>query len=155
MPGPAAPARSRRRRRRRVPALVLGVLTLLLIAAGCKQDNTPQFYNSVTHDNFVTGCQGGSTNTSLAGPNLCECMYTVLTKTVPASSEDLKKNPTKYKNYHGKTLNQIESDVKNNPADLPSSLNDAWTEQCGSDGYKGVTTTTASGSGGLVTTTTG
>ena len=150
---PSAPARSRRRHR--LPALVLGVLTLLLIAAGCKQDNTPQFYNSVTHDNFVTGCQGGSTNTSLASPSLCECMYTVLTKTVPASSEDLKKNPTKYKNYHGKTLNQIESDVKSHPSDLPPSLDQAWAEQCGSEGYKGTTTTSTSGSGGLVTTTTG
>ena len=148
-----APPRAPRRARRRVPALVLGVLTLLLVAAGCKQDNTPQFYDSVTHDNFVTGCQGGSTNTSLATTSLCECMYTVLTKTVPASSEDLKKNPTKYKDYHGKTLNQIESDVKNNPANLPSSLTSAWAEACGSEGYS-TTTTGSSGGGGLVTTTT-
>jgi hypothetical protein len=147
------PAPTRRRPRRRVLAAIGVGASLLFLAAACKQDNTPLYYDNppgVIQNNFVTGCQGGSTGTTLADLDTCKCMFSVVEKTIPASSDDLKKNPSKYgAHYSGKTLPQIESDLKNDPHKIPSSLSDAWAAQC--SGYEGTTTTS---SGGLVTTTT-
>ena len=70
---------------------------LAVLASACHQDNTPQFYNSVTKDNFTQGCIGASTGspgTTLASPSLCDCMYTVTTGSIPASSADEKTSGT-------------------------------------------------------------
>ena len=136
-------------RGRRVGGLVAGFALLLLVATGCHQDNTPQYYNSLTKDNFVQGCIGGSTGTTLATSSLCSCMYGVVTSMVPASSADEKANPKKYEGYTGPNFQQLNSLVKSNPQKVPSQLQDAWAKQC--DGYQG-TTTTAGSSGGPTTT---
>jgi hypothetical protein len=133
------------RPRRRVPALVAGLTLLVVVAAGCHQDNTPQFYNSLTKDNFVQGCVGGSTGTTLASSSLCGCMYQVVTSMVPASSADEKANPKKYSGYSGPNFQQLNSLVKSNPQKVPTQLQDAWAQQCSNEGYTGTTATTSSG----------
>jgi len=133
------------RPRRRVPALVAGLALLVLVAAGCHQENTPHFYNSLTKDNFVQGCIGGSTGTTLASPDLCGCMYSVVTSMVPASSEDAKANPKKYAGYSGPNFNQLNSLVKSDPSKVPAQLQDAWAQQCSNQGYSGTTSSTSSG----------
>jgi hypothetical protein len=138
--------------RRRAPLVVSGFALLLLVATGCHQDNTPQFYNSLTKDNFVQGCIGGSTGTTLASSSLCDCMYTVVTGMVPASGADEKANTKKYGNYNGPNFQQINSQVKSNPNKVPSDVQDAWSKSCGSEGYIGTTTTTAQPTGGPTTT---
>jgi hypothetical protein len=152
------PRPSRRRPRRRTAALLAGALAMVCLAAACKQDNTPLYYTQPTNvimNNFVTGCMGGSTGTTLASEDTCQCMFDVVEKTIPASSDDLKKNPQKYgAHYSGKTLPQIESDIKNDPSKIPSSLTNAWAEQCSDRGFRGTTTTAGGSGGGLVTTTT-
>ena len=74
----------------RAPLLVVAFAVLALVAAACSQSNTPQFYNSVTRDNFMQGCTGGGTGTTLADSSLCDCLYTVTTGTIPASEADKK-----------------------------------------------------------------
>ena len=138
--------------RRRAPLVVAGFALLLLVATGCHQDNTPQFYNSLTKDNFVQGCIGGSTGTTLASSSLCDCMYTVVTGMVPASGADEKANTKKYGNYNGPNFQQINSQVKSNPNKVPSDVQDAWSKSCGSEGYTGTTATTAQPTGGPTTT---
>jgi hypothetical protein len=137
--------------RRRAPLVVAGFALLLLVATGCHQDNTPQFYNSLTKDNWVQGCIGGSTGTTLATSSLCDCMYTVVTGMVPASNADAKANPKKYGNYTGPNFQQLNSQVKSNPNKVPSDLQDEWARTCASEGYNGTTTTTTS-TGGPTTT---
>jgi hypothetical protein len=155
----AAPARSGHRARLVVVALVAA---LALMATACHEDNTPQFYNSVTKDNFIQGCTGsgtganGATGTTLASNDLCTCLYNVTTASIPASSADKKKRSQQFGSYTGKTFIQINDSLKNDPNSLPSSLTDAYAEHCGAEGYKGApTTTTKSGSGGGPTTTKG
>jgi len=133
------------RTRRRVPAVVAGVALLVLVASGCHQDNTPQFYNSLTKDNFVQGCVGGSTGTTLASSSLCQCLYTVVTGMVPASGADEKANPKKYSGYSGPNFQQLNSLVKSNPSKVPTDLQNAWADQCASEGYQGTTSTTSTG----------
>ncbi len=138
--------------RRRAPMLVAGFALLLLVATGCHQDNTPQFYNSLTKDNFVQGCIGGSTGTTLASSSLCDCMYTVVTGMVPASGADEKANAKKYSGYTGPNFQQLNSQVKSNPNKVPSDVQNAWAKDCGSEGYVGTTTTTSKPTGGPTTT---
>ena len=133
------------RSRRRVPALVAGVALLVVVASGCHQDNTPQFYNSLTKDNVVQGCVGGSTGTTLASTSLCQCMYSVVTSMVPASGADEKANPKKYSGYSGPNFQQLNSLVKSTPSKVPTDLQNAWAQQCSNEGYQGTTSSTSSG----------
>ncbi len=146
---PAAPSRSRRR----APLLVVMIAALALVATACHEDNTPQHYNSVTKDNFVQGCTGGGTGTTLASTDLCDCLYNVTTASIPASAADKKArgDGQTFKDYTGKTFIQINDALKNDPNSLPSSLTDAFQEKCGSEGYRGAPTTTAKSSGGPTT----
>jgi hypothetical protein len=156
-PEPVSPTRAlRRRSRRRAPLLVAALGALALLASACHQDNTPQFYNSVTRDNFTQGCIGGSTGTTLATSDLCTCMYTVTTGMIPASGADEKARDhgKTFATYTGQTFIQINNELKTNPNKVPTNLQEAWSKTCNSDGYKGSTTTTAkpSSSGGPTTT---
>jgi hypothetical protein len=153
---PERPVRPARRSRRRAPVLVAAMAALAVLASACHQDNTPQFYNSVTKDNFTQGCIGASTGspgTTLASPSLCDCMYTVTTGSIPASSADEKKRSKEFAGYNGQTFNQINSALKTNPQKIPTSLQQAWADSCSNDGYKGTTTTTAKPASGGPTTT--
>jgi hypothetical protein len=136
------------RRRRRAPLLVVGLGALMLLATACHQDNTPQFYNSLTQDNFVQGCIGGSTNTTVATPSMCGCLYTQITAIVPASNDDRKAHESKYANYSGPNFQELNSQLKSDPSKVPTTVQEAWAQNC--DGY---TTTTSSGSSGGPTTT--
>jgi hypothetical protein len=144
------------RRRRRAPLLVAGLIGLALVASACHEDNTPQFYNSVTRDNFTQGCIGGSTGTTLASSTLCDCMYTVTTGMIPASGSDEKARGggKTFASYSGQTFIQINNELKTNPNKVPTSLQEAWSKQCNDQGYVGSTTTTAkpSSTGGPTTT---
>jgi len=148
--------RPTRRSRRRTPVVVAAVAALAVLASACHQDNTPQFYNSVTKDNFTQGCIGGSTGTTLVSQDLCECMYTVTTGMIPASGADEKARGggKTFATYTGQTFIQINNELKTNPNKVPSNLQEAWSKQCNDQGYKGATTTTAkpSSSGGPTTT---
>ena len=134
----------------------MAVAALAVLASACHQDNTPQFYNSVTKDNFTQGCIGGSTGTTLASPDLCSCMYTVTTGMIPASSQDEKSRGggKTFATYTGQTFIQINNELKTNPNKVPTNLQEAWLKTCNDQGYSGSTTTTAkaSSSGGPTTT---
>ena len=137
---------------------MVAVAALAVLASACHQDNTPQFYNSVTKDNFTQGCIGGSTGTTLASPQLCGCMYTVTTGMIPASGADEKARDhgKTFATYTGQTFIQINNELKTNPNKVPSNLQEAWAKTCNDQGYKGTTTTTAKpSSGGGPTTTKG
>jgi len=155
VPGAVRPtARPGRRPRRRAPLVVAAAMGLAVLASACHQDNTPQFYNSVTKDNFTQGCIGASsgTGTTLASPSLCDCLYTVTTGMIPASTADEKKRSKQFASYSGQTFTQINNELKTNPNKVPTTLQSAWKDQC--RGYVGATTTTAkpSSSGGPTTT---
>jgi hypothetical protein len=144
--------------RRRAPLVVVAFAALAVLASACHQDNTPQFYNSVTKNNFTQGCIGGSTGTTLAPQDLCECMYTVTTGMIPASGADEKARDhgKTFATYTGQTFIQINNELKTNPNKVPASLQDAWAKTCNDQGYTGSTTTTAKpSSGGGPTTTKG
>jgi hypothetical protein len=151
----AAPSHPSRpsRPRRRASLLVAALAALALLATACHEDNTPQHYDSVTKDNFVQGCTGGGTGTTLASDSLCTCLYNVTTASIPASASDKKTRggSKTFATYNGKTFIQINDELKNDPNSLPSSLTDAFKENC--PGFQGATTTTAkpSSNGGPTT----
>jgi hypothetical protein len=125
--------------RSRTPFLFVLVATLALLAAACKQpDNTPQGYNDTTATNFVHGCTGEGSGTSLGSKSACECAYTWVTEHVPESKTDLETHPDKYPNYQtdGPTFISINNKLKTDPNSLPDEVKQGIAQACASQGWK-------------------
>ncbi|MGZ4728895.1 MAG: hypothetical protein ACXWB2_14335 [Acidimicrobiales bacterium] len=158
--------------RRRAPLLLVLVAGIALLAGACKQDNTPSAYNSVTHQNFVAGCTGNTSDngdpgntsnagnqppTTLASTSACECAYNWIVLNIPYN--DANKNTpitvegvgsqTFDSSYGGKTFESINNDLANNPENMPQEVKDGLASSCSSQGW--VTTTTTAASGGPTT----
>ena len=136
------PARSSRRRLRLV-ALVVAVASVALFGASCAQPNTPQTYDAqdnLDQTNFMQGCTGQGTGTTLASTDLCTCLFTWVEANIPASSQDKKDrtNPDgsqTFANYDGPTFIQINDDLKNHPENLPDFVQQGFQQSCGAQGY--------------------
>ena len=135
--------------RRRRPVIVAAVAALALLGAGCAHDNTPQSYETTTPGNpvpvdeynFIQGCTGGSTGTTIAPQNLCQCMIDWIMVNVPASDSDKadRTNPdgTKtFADYTGPTFIAINKDLANHPENLPDFVKSGLAQACASQGFK-------------------
>lgn len=99
-----------------VPVAALGALL-----TGCTgPENAPKEYGTALRTNFLQGCiqdyQG--TPGTIATGRSCECMYTVFEQNVPASEDDRLKRADTFKGYSGKTFDQIDHEVKADPAKI-------------------------------------
>src|SRR3954453_17247378 len=128
-------SRPPRRRSLRV-LLVVGLIATL--GAACKQDNTPTSYSAqdnLVQTNFVQGCTGQGTSTTLAPTGACDCALAWIIANVPYDDAN-KKAPTTVPtangdvsqtfatNYDGPTFKKIDSDLANNPDNLPQNIQD-------------------------------
>jgi len=137
-----------RRSHRRIPTLVAAVAVMALLGAGCAHDNTPQSYETTTPGNpipvdeynFVQGCTGASTATTLASTELCQCMIDWTMVNVPASDSD-KNNRTNpdgsktFANYTGPTFNTINKNLISDPNSLPDFVQQGYASACSAVGY--------------------
>jgi len=150
--------------RRRTPKVLLVVGLLAVLGAACHPDNTPSTYNAqnnLVQDNFVQGCTGQGTSTTLAPTGACQCAINWIMANVPyddankkapttvAGQNDQQISQTFDSNYDGKTFKAIESDLANHPENLPQSIQDGLAGACSSQGWKG--TSSSSGGGGPTT----
>jgi hypothetical protein len=154
---------------RRMRAGVAVVAVLLAISlTGCKQDNTPKEYNSLTQQNFVELCtnhlynssndtivQTNSTikaNVDAPNNNVCQCQYLVFVNMVPVN-----KNDTSKPNYSGPNFTDLNAALKSNPdaawATVPQSVQDAVT-QCSTSGGSSQGSTTSTTAPATTETTT-
>ena len=136
---------------RRRTAQVLAVLGLVaVLGVACHPDNTPNSYtaqNNLVQDNFVQGCTGEGTGTTLAPTNGCNCAISWIIANVPYDDAN-KKTPTTVQGpngdisqtfdsgYEGDTFKQIDSGLANNPGNLPQSNQDGIGSACASQGWK-------------------
>ena len=154
--------------RRRTARVLLVVGVLALVGAACHPDNTPNSYNAqnnLVQDNFVQGCQGTGTGTTLAPSSACTCAINWIVANIPYDDTN-KKAPTTVtgldgqdisqtfsSDYSDKTFKAIDSDLANHPENLPQNIKDGLDKACGSQGWSpATTTTTGAGSGGGPTT---
>jgi hypothetical protein len=159
--------------RRRSPLLLALVAVVALVASACNQANTPTAYDQVTHDNFVAGCTGNTSDnaqpgntsnagngppTTLASTDACECAYKWIVLNIPYNDAN-KDAPvtidgigsqTFNSDYAGKTFESINNDLAENPEDMPDEVKSGLATECASSGW--VTTTTTSASSGGPTT---
>ena len=113
------------------------------MATGCHQDNTPQFYNSLTKDNFVQGCIGGSTGTTLGLEQPVRLHVRRRHEHGPRVERGREGQPKKYSGYTGPNFKQLNSHVKSNPNKVPSELQDAWAKTAAPRATWDATTTSA------------
>jgi hypothetical protein len=163
-----------RSNRRRTPLLISLLAVVALLSVACKQDNTPSSYNDVTQQNFIDGCTGNTSDngatgntenagngpaTTLAPTSACECAYKWIVLNVPYNDAN-KKAPTTIDgvgsqvftpDYGGKTFQQINDDLQDNPGNVPGDIQTALAKECKSAGWNATTTTTASQGGGPTT----
>ena len=140
---------------------------LAVVGAACHPDNTPNSYNAqnnLVQDNFVQGCQGTGTGTTLAPSSACSCAITWIVANVPYDDTNKKVpttvtgldgqdiNQTFTSDYSDKTFKAIESDLSSHPENLPQFIKDGLASACGSQGWTPTTTTSSAGSGGGPTT---
>jgi len=116
---------------------MIGLVALAALAlGGCKQDNTPTEYNTLTRQNFLETCTNyyfDNTDDTLAitsntikadvtapDQNTCECMYQVFagpdgaeTPPVPINSSVAKE--AQYSGYTGPNFTTLNSDLKADP----------------------------------------
>ncbi len=117
------------RRSSRVPLrALLPAAALGLLLTGCvSPDNSPKTYDDVLKANFLSGCTQdyNGTPATLNTRSQCQCMYDVLAENVPASADD-KTNRTlaggakKFDGYDGKTLAEIEHEVRQDVTKITS-----------------------------------
>lgn len=126
---------------RRMRVVVAGTAVLMAIGlAGCKTDNTPKEYNSLTQQNFLELCtnhyydntddslvQTSSTiksNLETPTQDQCLCQYDVFVNQVPINKSDASKP-----NYSGPNFTDLNAKLKTDPQggwdSLPSSVKDA------------------------------
>ena len=91
----------------------------------------------MTKDNFVQGCTGRRHGHDAGLGQPVHCLYNVTTASIPASASDKKTRGggKTFATYNGKTFIQINDELKNDPNSLPSSLTDAFKENC--PGFEG------------------
>jgi hypothetical protein len=158
--------RGPRPRGRRTVSLLLLVGVLALLGAACNTNNTPTTYNAqdnLVQTNFVDGCTGQGTGTTLAPTNACTCAINWIVANVPYDDAN-KKAPTTVQGLDGQDISQtfspdysdqtfkaIDSDLANHPENLPQFVKDGLASACGSEGWKPAPTGSA-GSGGGPTT---
>ncbi len=86
---PCPSVRTPNLRRRRAPIFaVIAVAGLLL--AGCNQSNEPTAYDDTTQANFLQGCTGESTDTTVASADYCQCAYQYFVDNVPFDADAAK-----------------------------------------------------------------
>lgn len=114
-------------RRRRNGAVAAVALTLAVLGlAGCKQDNTPQQYDSTTHDNFIQGCTGQDLGVQGASQDTCQCAYDWFTVNVPINS----KTPASVDGYSGPNFTDLNAQLVKDPTDFPDSVTSALRQAC-------------------------
>jgi hypothetical protein len=125
--------------------LLLAVLGL----SGCKQDNTPSEYGTVTEQNFLELCTNryyDNTDDTLAvtdntiaadvnapTPDQCKCQYDVYVAQMPINKAAA--SESQYSGYSGPNFTDLNTKLKENPEDawnsVPSSITDALTSCMG------------------------
>jgi hypothetical protein len=152
--------------RRRTPRVLLVVGLLALVGAACHPDNTPSSYdaqNNLVQDNFVQGCTGKDTSTTLAPAEACQCAISWIVAnvpyddankkaptTIPTSSGDVSQTFTS--NYSGLTFKAIDKDLASHPENLPQEIQDGLAGACSSKGWKGTVSSNGGSGGGGPTT---
>ncbi len=153
--------------RSRSPFLVALVVVLALVGAGCKQpSNTPSAYDSTTQSNFLHGCTGEGSGTSLASQDACQCAYDWLVQNVPYNATNASTPTTISTNTgdvsqnfltdlpDGTTFSSINSAVTGNPSGaVPPQVSDGLAKACASKGWTTTTTTAGPSNGGPTTST--
>jgi len=133
--------------RSRTPFLVALVASLALLGAGCKQpSNTPSAYDSTTETNFVHGCTGQGSGTTLASQDACQCAYDWLVQNVPYNSTN-QQTPTTIATANGEisqnfinlddaTFSSINSAIASNPDSVPQAVQNGMAKACAPRGWK-------------------
>jgi hypothetical protein len=146
--------------RSRTPFLVALVAAIALLGAGCKQpSNTPSAYDSTTESNFVHGCTGQGSGTTLASQEACQCAYDWLVQNVPYNSANEQAPTTiattnggdisqSFINLDGATFSSINNGISANPDSVPPAVQDGLAKACSSRGWK---VQSSSSSGGPTT----
>jgi hypothetical protein len=158
---------------RRVSAGAIGLAALLgLTLGGCKQDNTPNEYNTLTNQNFLETCTNyyfDNTNDTLAitsntvkadvtppTQDQCQCQYEVYVNNMPINKTAAKES--QYANYTGPNFTDLNAQLKTDPQkgwdSVPQDLKDQVNACTSTGGSGGSTTTTTSSVGDASTTTT-
>ncbi len=159
--------------RRRVCAGVIGLAALAVLAlGGCKPDNTPTEYDTLTKQNFLETCTNFyfentddtlaiTTNTVKADvtpltQSQCECQYQVFVDNMPINAQTAKTEP----GYSGPNFTDLNAELKRDPTkawnsvsdDLKGKLQACASGEGSSSGGSGESTTTTAAPAGTSTT---